>query len=120
MSGRDEKVLKESPEYKEWLTSWRSLVSETRDTTEIVLSLMAQAVPDMVIQSSASFPAKAMASFQKQFELLRDELHHWQDTDNAIVIVIGNTQREASFRSWLDLNEFSYEYFDDKRRWKAT
>lgn len=109
------KVLKESPEYKEWLTSWRSLVSETRDTTEIVLSLMAQAVPDMVIQSSASFPAKAMASFQKQFELLRDELHHWQDTDNAIVIVIGNTQREASFRSWLDLNEFSYEYFDDKK-----
>lgn len=109
------KVLKESPEYKSWLAPWKDLVASREDTTQIVLSLMAQSVPDMVIQSSASFSAKVMASFQKQFELLRDELHHWQDFDNAIVIVMGNTQREASFRSWLDLNDFSYAYFDGQK-----
>ena len=79
------KFLKESADYKEWLCSWRSLSGSGRKGTQIVLSLMAQSVPDMMIDSSASFSAKAMASFQKQFDLLHDELSHWQESGDAIL-----------------------------------
>ena len=70
------KLLKESDEYKGLVCPWKKAVSQQRGNTQIVLSLLAQSVPDMMIDSSVSFAAKMMASFQKQFNLLADELTH--------------------------------------------
>ena len=66
------KVLKESDDYKGRLASWKNLVTAQRPGPQLILSLMAQSVPDMMIDTSASFAAKMMASFQKQFNLTAD------------------------------------------------
>ena len=66
------KILKESDDYKGVLASWKNMVSPERKVPQIVLSLMAQSVPDMLIDESFSFAAKMMASFQKQFNLLEE------------------------------------------------
>lgn len=107
------KFLKESADYKEWLCSWRSLSGAGRKRTQIVLSLMAQSVPDMMIDSSASFSAKAMASFQKQFDLLHDELSHWQESGDAILFVLGSRQRIATLKSWFAQNGFSVSAYEE-------
>ena len=66
------KILKESDDYKGRLASWKNLAGAERPGPQLVLSLMAQSVPDMVVDTSASFAAKMMASFQKQFNLTAD------------------------------------------------
>ena len=105
------KILKESSDYKGWLAPWRTLCSTQRPGTQVVLSLMAQSVPDMLIDTSASFSTKSMASFQKQFDLLHDELSHWLANDDAILFVMGSRQRTATLRSWLLQHGFTVEDF---------
>lgn len=94
------KLLKESNDYKGLLCPWTKAFGEQRER-QIILSLMAQSVPDVLIDTSCSFAVKMMATFQKQFNLLADELRHWQQNKNAIVFVIGNKERRASLAAWL-------------------
>ena len=107
------KFLKESADYKDWLCSWRSLASAQRPGTQIVLSLLAQSVPDMMMDTSSSFSAKAMASFQKQFDLLHDELLHWLESGDAVLFVMGSRQRIATLKSWFAQHGFSVMPYND-------
>ena len=81
--------------------SWQKAVTADRTASQIMLSLMAQSVPDMPADSSSSFAAKMMASFQKQFTLLKDELSHWQKNGNTVLFVLGSRERTASLTAWL-------------------
>ena len=94
-------TLKESDDYKGRLCPWRDMAGNKNCYSQISLSLLSQSVPDMLLDSSASFMAKAMASFQKQFNLLADELKHWQKNGSVIVFVIGSQQKSASLKSFL-------------------
>ncbi len=107
------KLLKESDEYKGLVCPWKKAVSQQRGNTQIVLSLLAQSVPDMMLDSSVSFAAKMMASFQKQFNLLADELTHWQQNDNAILFVLGSKERTATLTSWLKQQGQDVAIYDD-------
>lgn len=109
------KSRRESEEYKKWLQTWRSLAGEKRAGTQVVLSLMAQSVPDMYIDTSASFSAKTMASFQKQFDLLGDELVHWQNSQYTVVFVIGDRQRRSSLNGWLKQHGFEGQDYDQQK-----
>ena len=95
------KLLKESDDYKGRLCPWQKAVTADRTASQIMLSLMAQSVPDMPADSSSSFAAKMMASFQKQFTLLKDELSHWQKNGNTVLFVLGSRERTASLTAWL-------------------
>lgn len=102
------KRLKESDDYQGKLASWSKWVSKKRPEPQLVLSLMAQAVPDFVLDTSASFAAKLMASFQKQFNLLEEEVRHWQELGDTVLFVLNNKQRLASVRAWLQHNELPF------------
>lgn len=106
------KLFKESDDYKGLVCPWQKAVSQLRGT-QVVLSLLAQSVPDMTIDSSASFAVKMMASFQKQFNLLADELQHWQQNDNTVLFVLGNKERTATLTSWLKKQQQQVLPYDD-------
>lgn len=110
------KSLKESDEYKGWLCPWKEFAGQERqETTQIILSLLAQSVPDITIDTAGSFTAKMMASFQKQFTLLKDELNHWKKNGNTILCVMAGRDRASSFRSWLHTEGWQDEtYSEDK------
>lgn len=107
------KVLKESDDYKGRLASWKNLVTAQRPGPQLILSLMAQSVPDMMIDTSASFAAKMMASFQKQFNLLEEEVDHWRDLGNTILFVINSRDRRASLQAWMKQHELPFRDYDD-------
>ncbi|MGE1063104.1 hypothetical protein NXG27_10850 [Megasphaera paucivorans] len=106
------KVVKESDDYKKWLCPWKKFAGETRDCVQVILSLLAQSVPDMFIDESASFTAKTMASFQKQFVLLKDELDHWRKNKNSVIFVISSKQRSDSLSSWLRQNDIEPVFYE--------
>ena len=106
------KLFKESDDYKGLVCPWQKAVSQPRGT-QVVLSLLAQSVPDMTIDSSASFAVKMMASFQKQFNLLADELQHWQQNDNTVLFVLGSKERTATLTSWLKKQQQQVLPYDD-------
>ena len=95
------KALKESDDYKGRLCPWQDVASAPRQTPQILLSLMAKSTADMPVSSSSSFAAKMMASFQKQFDLLKDELDHWQKNGDTVVFVLSSRERTASLQAWL-------------------
>lgn len=109
------KILKESDDYKGRLASWKNLVTAQRPGPQLILSLMAQSVPDMMIDTSASFAAKMMASFQKQFNLLEEEVDHWRDLGNTILFVINSRDRRASLQAWMKQHELPFRDYDDDR-----
>ena len=113
------KILKESDDYKGLVCPWSKAVSQPRGNTQIVLSLLAQSVPDMTIDSSVSFTVKMMASFQKQFHLLADELQHWQQNDNTVLFVLGSKERTATLTSWLKQQQQDVCLYDDSVPLKA-
>ena len=69
---------------------------------------MAQSVPDMVVDTSASFAAKMMASFQKQFNLLEEEVDHWRSLGNTLLFVISSRDRRASLQAWMKQHELPF------------
>ncbi|MCI1821200.1 MAG: transcription-repair coupling factor [Megasphaera sp.] len=109
------KVVKESDDYKKWLCPWKKFAGETRDCVQIILSLLAQSVPDMFIDESSSFTAKTMASFQKQFVLLKDELDHWRENKNSVIFVISSKQRSDSLSSWLRQNDIEPVFYEGEQ-----
>lgn len=109
------KFMKEADEYKKWLAPWKSLVAAREGTSQIVLSLMAQAVPDMTIDTSTSFSAKMMASFQKQFDLLGDEIAHWQKNDDVMIFVMASAERSATLQGWMRKQGWEPRYYDDAK-----
>lgn len=109
------KILKESDDYKGVLASWKNMVSPERAVPQVVLSLMAQSVPDMFIDQSFSFAAKMMASFQKQFNLLEEEVGHWRSLGNTIVFVINSKERIASLKAWMKQHDLAISDYDDEK-----
>ncbi len=109
------KILKESDDYKGRLAPWKNLVDVTRPGTQLVLSLMAQSVPDMTIESNVSFAAKMMASFQRQFNLLEEEVDHWRASGNTILFVINSKDRRASLQAWMKQHALSFADYDDEK-----
>lgn len=109
------KILKESDDYKGRLCPWQKAVTAERTAGQIMLSLMAQSVPDMPADSASSFAAKMMASFQKQFTLLKDELSHWQKNGNTVLFVLGSRERTASLTAWLRQQDIDAAAYDDSR-----
>lgn len=107
------KRLKESDDYKGKLAPWPSWVSQKRPEPQIVLSLLAQSVPDFVLDTSASFAAKLMASFQKQFNLLEDEVAHWRELGDTILFVLNNKQRLASVQAWCKHKEIPIAAYEE-------
>lgn len=67
----------------------------------------------MMIDTSASFAAKMMASFQKQFNLLEEEVDHWRDLGNTILFVINSRDRRASLQAWMKQHELPFRDYDD-------
>ncbi|KMO87885.1 transcription-repair coupling factor [Megasphaera cerevisiae DSM 20462] len=113
------KLLKESDEYKEWLCPWGEFTASHHPKTTMLFSLMAQSVPDMFIDTATSFAVKMMASFQKQFNLLEDELQHWRQNQNAVLVILGSRERTASFTAWLRQQDLTAQDYDDKKEWQA-
>lgn len=107
------KILKESDDYKGRLASWKNLAGAERPGPQLVLSLMAQSVPDMVVDTSASFAAKMMASFQKQFNLLEEEVDHWRSLGNTLLFVISSRDRRASLQAWMKQHELPFRDYDE-------
>ena len=107
------KLLKESDLFKGALCSWQKAASAPRQASQIVLSLLAQSVPDMTIDSSSSFTAKMMASFQKQFELLEEELNHWRQDQNTVLFILGSKERRATLTSWLSQKGISPQAYEE-------
>ncbi len=107
------KLLKESDDYKGRVCSWAHAAAEPRQATQIVLSLMAQAVPDMAIDTSSSFVVKMMASFQKQLELLGDELQHWRQHGDTVLIILGSRERRKSLAAWLRQQGVEPQAYED-------
>ena len=107
------KILKESDDYKGRLASWKNLAGAERPGPQLVLSLMAQSVPDMVVDTSASFAAKMMASFQKQFNLLEEEVDHWRSLGNTLLFSISSRDRRASLQAWMKQHELPFRDYDE-------
>ena len=107
------KILKESDDYKGRLASWKNLAGAERPGPQLILSLMAQSVPDMVVDTSASFAAKMMASFQKQFNLLEEEVDHWRSLGNTLLFVISSRDRRASLQAWMKQHELPFRDYDE-------
>ncbi|MCH4178715.1 MAG: transcription-repair coupling factor [Megasphaera sp.] len=110
------KFLKESDEYKGRLCPWKDWAAADRHTVpQVMLSLLAQSVPDMTIDTSCSFAAKMMASFQKQFSLLKDEVNHWQQNGNTVVFVMSSHERAASLMGWIRSEGWTAQPYDEEK-----
>lgn len=109
------KTLKESDDYTGWLCPWNRFAGVKRQGSQIVLSLLAQSVPDMTIDNAVTFDAKMVASFQKQFHLLEDELNHWIDRKQTIIFVMASKQRAVSMTAWLHQQGLQEQAYDDTK-----
>lgn len=109
------KTLKESDDYKGWLCPWISLAGKKRSGSQVLLSLLAQSVPDMTIDDAVTFDAKMVASFQKQFNLLADEVDHWQATDQTVVFMMASKERAGTIAGWLKREGITPQNYDDTK-----
>lgn len=106
------KSLGETAEYGRQLAPWRTWAGKNRQGTEIVLSLLSQAAAELAPQAVTSFTAKIVATFQKQFNLLADELHEWLQKEYSVIFVMTGRDRSRSLAAWLRQCGLAYKELD--------
>ena len=86
-------MVKEIPEIKENIFSWEEMLQSACQKNVIFSSLMLQKIyaaqPDELI----SIAVKTVAPFQRQMELLCDELKNWLNNKNDIIILMADEQK---------------------------
>ncbi len=85
--------VKENPEYKDYVFKWEELLAQAKKKNVVYMSLMLQRIHTGSPKEIFSITAKNMTSFQRQMELLTNELKEWQKNDYAVAIIMEDEQK---------------------------
>lgn len=107
--------LHDTKEHEEHHYDWRTWLQTMNCQTCTALSFLQQKIIYLTIKDSFGVTAKTMTSFERQIPLLTDEIRHWLDRKNAVVLVMHNRQRREGLEQALNRDSIPYihrESFD--------
>jgi transcription-repair coupling factor (superfamily II helicase) len=103
-------IVKESPEIKERVFSWDEIISTAKENNIIYTTLMLQKIhnadPDVLV----SVTVKAVAPFQKQMDMVVDEIKGWLERETKILVFMGDETKAQSLKAMLEQHKIVSAY----------
>lgn len=96
-----ERLVRENPEAKRQLFTWEELLAGAAGRTVFYAALMLQNIPETALDAVISLTAQATPSYQRQFDLLTEDLRTWLAEKRRVLILMGDGEKAASMKEML-------------------
>ena len=96
-----QKLVKETPELRSKLFSWEELVAGAEGNATFFAALMLQKIHGAEPDSLVSLAVQAVAPFQRQMDLLKNEARNWLSNKQHVVLLVGEAEKAASLREFF-------------------
>lgn len=103
-------LIKEIPEVKDNIFSWEQLLTAACAKNVIYSSLMLQKIQFAEPDTSISITVKTTAPFQRQLELLCEELKNWLANKNDIIILMDDDQKAEYMHDILNQHKIAANF----------
>ncbi len=100
--------LHEKKEHEESHFNWRHWMESIAAKSCVFFNFLQKNVPYVTIQEHIGLSAKGMTSFERQMPILMDEIKHWKQNKEAILLVMQNRQRKEGVLQAMDRDGISY------------
>ena len=95
------KGIKENPEIKSHIFSWDEFIEGAAQNNVIYTALMLQKIHGAEPDSIVSVIVKAVAPYQRQFDLLAGDVQVWLEQSSPLLMLMGDKDKAASMREIL-------------------
>lgn len=96
--------IKENPEIKDFVYDWNDILKASQKHNLLFMSLMMQRVSDSASENLISVAVKSTAPFQRQMNLLCEELRNWLEQKSKILICLGDKEKIKYLQDILEQN----------------
>ncbi|SHK26956.1 transcription-repair coupling factor (superfamily II helicase) [Selenomonas ruminantium] len=94
-------MVRENPDIKGKVFSWENLQASARENRVLYTAMLLQQVHGADAAQTISFTAPNVASFQRQMDLLMDEISRWLAQKQHILILLSEKSKADSLRELL-------------------
>jgi len=94
-------MVRENPDIKNKVFSWENIQDAARENRVIYSAMLLQQVHGAEATQTISFTAPNVASFQRQMDLLMNEISRWLAQKQHILILLGEKAKADSLRELL-------------------
>ena len=94
-------MVRENPDIKGKVFSWENLLVSARENRVFYTAMLLQQVHGAEAAQTISFTAPNVASFQRQMDLLMDEVSRWLAQKQRILILLSEKSKADSLRELL-------------------
>ncbi len=94
--------IKENPEIKDLVYDWNDILAAAKKHNLLFMSLMMQRIGETEPENLISVTVKSTAPFQKQFNLLCEELKIWLEQKNRILIALSSIEKIVYLQDILE------------------
>jgi len=95
------KLAKENPDIKGRLFSWEEFLEKTAKVNVIYLAMMLHSLHGITLDHMIGVTVQGMASYQRQFDMLTDDLSGWLDEGQQILVTLGDNAKITSLRELM-------------------
>ena len=95
------RLVKENPESKGRLFSWEELVAAAGENATFFAALMLQKIHGAEPDSLVSLSVQAVAPFQRQMDMLKNEARSWLAAGQHVLLLLGDAEKAASMREFF-------------------
>lgn len=96
-----ERRVQENPEIKKQIFSWEELLAGAATATVIYAALLLQNIYGARPSAVISLTAKAAAPYQRQFELLAEDVRQWLKEKNRLLFLMSDAAKADALRDTL-------------------
>lgn len=96
--------IRENPDIKTQVFSWEDLLEASAPNNVFYTALMLQKVHDADPDAIMSVVVKAVAPYQKQFDLFTGDMKEWHENGQKLLVLLGDNIKCSSMREMLAKN----------------
>ena len=105
--------IKENPEIKNSVYDWNDILKASQKHNLLFMSLMMQRIPDTEMENLVSVAVKSTAPFQRQMNLLCEELKNWLEQKSKILICLGDREKIKYLQDILEQNNIPVSHSEN-------
>lgn len=113
-------IVKESPEIKERVFSWDEIIAAAKENNIIYTALMLQKIHNAEPDVLVSVTVKAVAPFQKQMDMVADEIKGWLEREEKILVFMGDETKVHSLKAMLEQHKIVSVYRQPSEKIEAN
>lgn len=96
------RLTREDPEAKRQRFTWEELLAGAAGETVFYAALMLSTLPEVTLDAVISLTAQGTPPYQRQFELLAEDLRSWLEEKRRVLLLMGDAEKATAMKDMLE------------------